>query len=62
MLKEAGLDFDRHAKQGIQHLEFATELRKTNLLKNKNLTWIAFNSCFDFAYLIKIIEESIDQN
>lgn len=62
MLKEAGLDFNKHASQGISHDLFATQLRKTTLLKNKKLTWVAFNSCFDFAYLIKSIEESLIDN
>lgn len=59
MLKEAGLNFQKHAKVGINHEVFAKFLKGSGLIKNKNLTWVAFNSSFDFAYMVKMLD---DQN
>ena len=28
----------------------------SGLVKNSNLTWVAFNSFFDFAYMVKLLE------
>jgi CCR4-NOT transcription complex subunit 7/8 len=57
MLKEAGLDFEKHAKVGINHSVFVKSLKSSGLISNKNLTWVAFNSSFDFAYMIKMLDE-----
>ena len=57
MLKKAGLDFSKHQSQGIDHVEFAKILKTSGLISNKDLTWIAFNSSFDFAYLVKLLEQ-----
>ena len=56
MLKSAGLDFEKHRKDGIDQYEFAKYLRSSGLIENKNLTWVAFNSGFDFAYMVKILD------
>lgn len=58
MLKNAGLNFDRHRKDGIDQYEFAKYLKSSGLLENKNVTWVAFNSSFDFAYMLKILDKS----
>lgn len=59
MLKEAGLNFAKHAKVGINHDVFSKFLKASHLIRNKNLTWVAFNSSFDFAYMVKMLD---DQN
>ena len=56
MLKSAGLDFKRHRNDGIDQYEFAKCLKSSGLIENKNLTWVAFNSSFDFAYMVKILD------
>jgi CCR4-NOT transcription complex subunit 7/8 len=60
MLKAAGLDFDKHAALGIGHEQFSQLLRKSGLLANQSLTWAAFNSSFDFAYMIKVLRSGQD--
>lgn len=62
MLKNAGLDFEKHAKNGIDQYTFARFLKSFKIVENKKLTWVAFNSSFDFGYMIKILsEDSIAQ-
>lgn len=60
MLKKAGLDFDKHAKIGISHELFAQYLKTSGLVENDRLTWVAFNSSFDFAYMVKLLEGGDD--
>ena len=51
MLKSAGLDFEKHRKDGIDQYEFAKQLKSSGLIENKNLTWVAFNSSFDLSLI-----------
>jgi CCR4-NOT transcription complex subunit 7/8 len=55
LLKKAGLDFESLKTKGIFPTEFAKELKSSGLVENQKLTWIAFNACYDFAYLLKIL-------
>ena len=55
LLKDAGLDFQKHAKMGINQEIFREYFINSGLVRNTKLTWIAFNSCFDFAFMIKIL-------
>ena len=56
MLRKAGLDFDKHAQDGINHQQFSQILKTSGLVQNSNLTWVAFNSSFDFAYMVKLLD------
>lgn len=56
MLVKAGLDFDKHASHGINHQQFSRLLKQSGLVMNRNLTWVAFNSSFDFAYMVKLLD------
>ena len=56
MLKTAGLDFEKHRNIGICHMEFSQYFKTSGLIENNNLTWVAFNSSFDFAYMIKLLD------
>lgn len=58
MLKKAGLNFEKHSRIGISHELFAQYLKSSGLVQNPDLTWIAFNSSFDFAYMVKLLEGS----
>ena len=55
MLSKAGIDFERHAKQGIDPKKFGALLISSSLVLDKNTHWISFHSGYDFAYLIKIM-------
>ena len=56
MLKNAGLDMDRHSTEGIDHDTFSKVFRKSCLVKNKELTYVAFNSRFDYGYLSHLVD------
>lgn len=53
MLRSAGLDFDRHAKQGIDPFRFAALLISSGLALSSDVKWISFHSGYDFGYLMK---------
>ncbi|RMZ83623.1 hypothetical protein DV738_g1131, partial [Chaetothyriales sp. CBS 135597] len=55
MLSKAGIDFDRHAKQGIEPKKFGALLISSGLVLDKSKHWISFHSGYDFAYLIKLM-------
>ena len=55
LLEAAGLNFPHHVKHGIPHETFAEYVMSSGLLLNNNLKWVAFNSAFDFAYLLKLV-------
>ena len=54
LLTEAGINFDQLATDGIDPKCFARHFSMSGLGSNKKLTWLAFNSKFDFAYLLNI--------
>lgn len=58
MLQKAGLDFAKHETEGIEHRVLAQALQSINLIRNPKLTWVAFNSSFDFAYMAKLMINS----
>jgi len=53
LLKNAGIDFEKHRTHGILHEEFAELLYGTGLVLMNNVTWLTFHSSYDFGYLIK---------
>jgi CCR4-NOT transcription complex subunit 7/8 len=55
LLENAGLNFDKHNSDGIPHSVFGEYFISSGLLLNSSLKWVAFNSAFDFGYLLKII-------
>ncbi|KAF2200597.1 ribonuclease H-like protein [Delitschia confertaspora ATCC 74209] len=55
MLKKTGADFDKHATQGIDPLEFGSLLITSGLTLTLDVNWISFHSGYDFAYLIKML-------
>ena len=55
LLRNAGIDFEKHAKQGVSYHVFRKCLFESGLIRNPKLTWIAFNAKFDFAYLLSIL-------
>ena len=55
LLEEAGLNFYELERNGIPHETFAEYIFTSGLILNPNLKWVAFNSAFDFGYLLKMI-------
>lgn len=54
-LKNRGIDFKRHATQGIQHDNFFWMFETSDLL-SKPLTWISFQGGYTYAYLWKYMK------
>ncbi|KAL0228574.1 hypothetical protein RCL1_004717 [Eukaryota sp. TZLM3-RCL] len=55
LLKSAGIDFSKHKDYGINVEEFGALLIESGLVLLDNVRWIAFHSCYDFAYLLKVL-------
>lgn len=55
ILEQAGIDFNRLHKDGINIEIFAELITTSGLLMNKALKWISFHSSYDFGYFIKAI-------
>ena len=52
MLEQAGIDLDRHSKEGITHKNFGRLFAKSSLVSNPRVTWLAFNARYDYGYLL----------
>ena len=57
LLERAGLNFKKHMIEGIPHATFAEYAYGSGLILNPNLKWVAFNSAFDFAYMLKMLTQ-----
>ncbi|KAJ8509816.1 hypothetical protein OPV22_000254 [Ensete ventricosum] len=61
LLRSSGIDFDRLPLHGIDSGHFAALLYRSGLVAHcrfcrpLSTRWIAFHSCYDFAYLIKML-------
>jgi CCR4-NOT transcription complex subunit 7/8 len=55
MLKECGIDFDRLAKDGCDHLQFAEFILSSGIVLNDEIKWICFHGSYDFAYFLKMM-------
>jgi CCR4-NOT transcription complex subunit 7/8 len=55
VLNKSGADFQKHATQGIDPLEFGSLLITSGLAFAEDVNWISFHSGYDFAYLVKIM-------
>jgi CCR4-NOT transcription complex subunit 7/8 len=55
MLTKAGIDFERHSKQGIDPEEFGALLISSGLVLDPDVRWISFHSGYDFGYLMKLM-------
>lgn len=59
MLKEAGIDFDKHKTDGINALTFGEYLITSGLILMPNVYWICFHGLFDFAYLLRLVSNEV---
>jgi len=55
LLRASGLDFDAHARDGIDVAEFGELLITSGLVLNTDIRWISFHSSYDFAYLLRLL-------
>lgn len=55
MLTKAGIDFDKHAKHGIDPDDFGSLLISSGLVLDPDVRWISFHSGYDFGYLMKLM-------
>jgi CCR4-NOT transcription complex subunit 7/8 len=53
LLKKAGCDFDKFARDGIPEHEFGSLLVSSGLPFDKKVYWISFHSGYDFCYLMR---------
>ncbi|EJC97855.1 CAF1-domain-containing protein [Fomitiporia mediterranea MF3/22] len=55
LLRESGLNFQRHLTEGIQPNDFAELLITSGLVLTDETKWISFHSGYDFGYLVKLL-------
>lgn len=55
LLAASGIDFARHAREGIDPAEFAELLMTSGIVLNEEIRWLTFHSGFDFAYLLHML-------
>jgi CCR4-NOT transcription complex subunit 7/8 len=55
LLKTAGVDFDKHAAQGLDVQDFGSLLVTSGLTFSDDVFWISFHGGYDFGYLFKVI-------
>lgn len=55
LLKEAGIDFQRHETEGIEVQYFGELMITSGLVLMENVRWISFHGGYDFGYLLKLL-------
>ncbi|EMC97092.1 hypothetical protein BAUCODRAFT_67865 [Baudoinia panamericana UAMH 10762] len=55
LLRNAGVDFQRHQDHGIQPEAFGSLLTTSGLAFTEDVNWLSFHSGYDFGYLIKLL-------
>jgi CCR4-NOT transcription complex subunit 7/8 len=55
LLRQAGIDFDRFARDGIEVIDFAHLFLASGLVMNDEVVWISYHGGYDFAYLLKML-------
>lgn len=54
LLRDNGMDFQRHKSEGIDHELFADLFLNMRILFNERIKWLSFHGAYDFAYLMKL--------
>eukprot|EP01091_Cochliopodium_minus_P016944 TRINITY_DN6503_c0_g1_i1.p1 TRINITY_DN6503_c0_g1~~TRINITY_DN6503_c0_g1_i1.p1 ORF type:complete len:256 (-),score=54.06 TRINITY_DN6503_c0_g1_i1:45-812(-) len=54
-LTKTGLEFKKHEQYGIDPKEFGELLISSGMVLNEEITWIAYESGYEFAYLLKLM-------
>jgi len=55
LLRKAGVDFEKHQRDGIDVEEFGGLMIVSGLTLCEDVRWISFHSYFDFGYLVKVL-------
>lgn len=55
ILKQAGIKFEQHKTDGIDHMLFAEYFLNSGLVFSKDITWICFQGNQDFGYMYRIL-------
>lgn len=59
LLRNSGIQFNKHEEEGIDPLDFAELLMTSGIVLVDNIKWLSFHSGYDFGYLLKLLT---DQN
>ncbi|KAH7937680.1 hypothetical protein HPB49_014422 [Dermacentor silvarum] len=51
----SGIQFGKHNNEGIDPYEFAQLIMTSGMVLSDEITWLAFHSCYDFAYMLKLL-------
>ena len=54
VLRDSGINFEKHKTEGIDHHTFSLFLNSSELVMNTSKTWICFQGNQDFGYLHKV--------
>jgi len=57
LLRNAGLDFEKHYHSGIQPAAFGEAIMMSGVVLTDDVTWISFHGGYDFAYLTKVLSQ-----
>ena len=55
LLKESGLQFEKHKSDGIPHSTFAYYIMQSGLVLNPRNHWITFHGGMDFGYMLRLL-------
>ncbi|KAH7952838.1 hypothetical protein HPB49_001755 [Dermacentor silvarum] len=55
LLMHSGIQFGKHNNEGIDPYEFAQLIKTSGMVLSNEITWLAFHSCYDFAYMLKLL-------
>ena len=55
LLKQAGIDFDKFERDGIEMNDFIALFYGSGLIMNERVIWITFQAGYDIAYLVKLV-------
>ncbi|GIX61000.1 CCR4-associated factor family protein [Babesia caballi] len=55
LLKQSGIDFDKHQRKGIDVAHFGELIIASGLVMNEDVVWVSFHGSYDFAYVLKLL-------
>eukprot|EP01023_Acetabularia_acetabulum_P022559 TRINITY_DN22186_c0_g1_i1.p1 TRINITY_DN22186_c0_g1~~TRINITY_DN22186_c0_g1_i1.p1 ORF type:complete len:328 (-),score=42.08 TRINITY_DN22186_c0_g1_i1:322-1305(-) len=55
LLKEAGIQFEKLEKFGVDMKKFGEQLMTSGIVLNEEIKWVTFHSGYDFGYLLKVL-------
>ena len=58
VLRQAGINFDLHKTNGIDHITFAEYFLTSGMVFNEDTTWICFQGNQDFGYMYRVLANS----